>query len=243
MGLLDNVKTGVVSKPPKLLVWGTAGVGKSTFASGAPKALFIEAEDRTAHLDVSRIAVTKWEDVLTLMAEVGRDESKTYETIVFDTIDSFELLVFKHIAAEAGCDSHEDIGGGFAKFRTPLKKEWKRFLNIVDALTRKGIQCILLAHAQSKTYQPPTGEKYDRFILKMDAAAGDLIVENVDLVGEAKFKTFVTAGKGLGDKSKAVTNGDRCLSFKFTPAAPTKQGVPCADECELNWDSFKEGLV
>ena len=241
MSLLDNVVSGTTPKPPKLMIWGPPAVGKSTFAAQAPDALFIEAEDRTGHLDINRFPVKKWEDILAVMKEVGASGDQPYKTMVFDTVDAMEMLLLDYIARAANEESHEDIGGGWMKYRIPMLKEWKKFIRLIDGLTRKGIQCILLAHAQTKTYQPPDGEKYDRFVIKMDQAGGDFLIENVDLVGYAKFQTFVKS-KDKQSKAKATTSGKRLLQFKFSPAYPTKQGVPCADEVGLSWEEFQKGL-
>jgi hypothetical protein len=243
MGLLDNVSSGRVDKPAKLLVWGPPAVGKSSFASQAPDALFIEAEDRTGHLDVNRIGVKTWEEVFQVIKEVATGENIPYKTLVFDTVDAMEILLFDYLAREAGVDSHEDIGGGWFKFRTPMIRQWKRFTNQIDKLTHKGFQCILLAHAQTKSYQPPgDGAKYDRFIIKMDQAGGDFLVENVDLVGHAKFQVYVKPGKDKSSKATATTLGKRVLSFKFDPVHPTKQGIPIADSCDLSWKAYTEAL-
>lgn len=243
MSLLDQVVSGRVEKPPKLLIWGPPAVGKSTFASAAPDALFIEAEDRTGHLDVTRFEVTDWKSVLGVMGEVAKGGTP-YKTLVFDTIDAIEMYLLNFIADEAGCESHEDIGGGFAKFRAPMLRQWKRFMTGVDMLTKKGIQCILLGHAKTKQYQDPNGPTYDRFVLKMDQAGGDFIIENMDLVGYAKFQTFVRKEdtRDKTEKAKATTTGKRLIQFKFSPAIPTKQGVPCEDEVELSWEAFQNGL-
>ncbi len=247
MGLLDNIVSGRVQKPPKLLIWGPPAVGKSTFAAQAPNALFIEAEDRTGHLDINRVPVKSWEDVLGVLKEVATSEDCPYETLVFDTVDAMELLLFDYILRESieatgnHIGSHEDIGGGWFKFRVPMLKQWKRFMNAIDKLTHKGIQCVLLAHAQTKAYQPPEGDKYDRFVIKMDQAGGDFLIENVDLVGYAHFKVYIKA-KDKMSKAKATTAGKRALKFKFSPVYPTKQGVPCADEVDLSWEAFQKGL-
>ena len=241
MSLLQSkLVTGRIEKPPKLMIWGPPAVGKSSFAAEAPKALFIEAEDRTAHLDIERVPVKTWAEVEELLAELVTTEHE-YKTIVFDTVDAIESLLLTAIAEEAGCESHEDIGGGFAKFRVPMKKKWRRFIKAMDRLTHKGIQVVLLAHARVKQYQPPDGEAYDRFVIAMDAAGSELLIENVDLVGYAKFQTFIKAGKS-GTKGKATSSGKRKLQFKFHPAYPTKQGVPCADEVDLSWEAFVGGL-
>jgi hypothetical protein len=242
MSIFDNIIEGKVQRPPKLLIWGPPAVGKSTFAAGADSPLFVEAENRTSHLDVSRLPVKTWNDVLDVIRAILKDEDRRFKTVVFDTVDAIETLLFRHIADDKGVESHEDIGGGWFKYRTPMLKQWKKFMSGIDKLSSEGIQCILLAHAHKKTYNPPEGQPYDRFVLKMDQAGGDFIVENVDLVGYAKFQVFVKKDRDQKANGKATTNGKRLLQFKFSPAYQTKQGVPCVDECELSWDAFKEGL-
>lgn len=241
--MLDRIVTGRVEKPPKLLIWGPPAVGKSTFAAGAEDAIFIEAEDRTGHLDVARLPVKSWEEVFEAIKAVATAEGRPYKTIVFDTIDAMELLLFEFLARDAGESSHEDIGGGWFKFRTPMLKQLKRFVNQLDRLTHKGFQVVILAHAQTKSYQPPGGgEKYDRFVLKMDAAGGDYIMENMDLVGHAKFKVYVNKSKDKTTKARAITSGERELAFAFDPVHPTKRGIPCAESCKLDWGAFQEAL-
>lgn len=240
MGLLDDVTTGIKAAPARLMVWGPPGVGKSTFAASCPGAIFIEAEKRTNHLDVCRLFIDKWEKFLEVLREVY--QSDQYRTVVIDTIDGVESLLFASIALEAGCASHEDIGGGFCKFRVPMLAQWKRFIAAVDALTGRGIQVVLLAHAEIKQFSPPDGVAYDRYVIKMDARGGNYLIENMDLVGYAKFAVAVTKGKGEM-KAKATSSGKRRLQFKFSPVYPTKQGIPAPDECDLSWEAFVNELA
>ena len=45
MSLLTSIITGAKSGPRRLLVYGTAGIGKSTFATCAPSPVVIQTED------------------------------------------------------------------------------------------------------------------------------------------------------------------------------------------------------
>ena len=45
MSLLNQVKTGKEAQPPRIMIYGSEGVGKSTFAASAPKPIFIQTED------------------------------------------------------------------------------------------------------------------------------------------------------------------------------------------------------
>ncbi len=51
---IESVRTGRIEKPIRVLMYGTDGVGKTTFAADAPGPVFLAAEDGTAQLDVAR---------------------------------------------------------------------------------------------------------------------------------------------------------------------------------------------
>ena len=53
MSLSGGTK-GKQSRPERILLYGVEGVGKSTFASNAPRAIFLDIEEGTKHLDVER---------------------------------------------------------------------------------------------------------------------------------------------------------------------------------------------
>ena len=42
---IASIRKGKVIKPPRVLVYGTEGVGKSTFAASAPSPIFVPTED------------------------------------------------------------------------------------------------------------------------------------------------------------------------------------------------------
>lgn len=239
MSILSKVKTGVVPHPPKICITGQPGIGKSTLASGFENALFVERASRTLHLDVNRVQVDTWEEVLALINEVA---DSTYKTLVLDPINDIEELCLEFITKQAGAPNYMEIGGGYAKYRAPLRKQWRRLLSLLDRVQSKGIQVVLTGHTVVKTFNPPDGEPFDRFILKLDDATGTLITENVDLIGYAHYKTLVKTTKGMKTKGKAKTTGERIIVFKHTPAYPSKKGIPCADKCALDFDSLMKAL-
>jgi hypothetical protein len=80
--MLSKLQRGRSAKPPRILCYGIEGVGKSTFASQAPKPVFIQCEDGLDELDVDKFPLaTKYDDVLSALAEL-RQESHEYETVV-----------------------------------------------------------------------------------------------------------------------------------------------------------------
>ena len=240
MSLLDKVSTGVVPHPPKICITGQPGIGKSTLASNFENALFVERASRTLHLDVNRVQVNTWEEVLALCTEVA---NSNYKTLVLDPINDIEELCLEFITKEDGAPHYMEIGGGYAKYRAPLRKQWRRLLSLLDRVQSKGIQVVLTAHTVVKTFNPPDAEAFDRYVLKLDAVTSTLITENVDLIGYAHYKTVVkTVKEGMKKSGKAKTTGDRIIEFKHNPAYPSKKGIPCADKCKLDFDSFQKAL-
>lgn len=55
----EGVLTGKVFSPPRLLVYGLDGSGKSTFAAGAPNAIFIQTEKGLDQLGPARFPLAK----------------------------------------------------------------------------------------------------------------------------------------------------------------------------------------
>ena len=52
--LLESIQRGRQSKPPRVLLYGVEGIGKSTFGSEAPKPIFIQTEDGLDEINSSR---------------------------------------------------------------------------------------------------------------------------------------------------------------------------------------------
>ena len=51
MNLLETIMTGKAQQPPRLMIYGSEGVGKSTFAASAPKPIFVQTEDGLSEID------------------------------------------------------------------------------------------------------------------------------------------------------------------------------------------------
>ena len=61
---LENIVTGKITKPLRMVLYGTEGVGKTTFAANAPNPIFISTEDGADHCDVARFPVpTGWREI------------------------------------------------------------------------------------------------------------------------------------------------------------------------------------
>jgi hypothetical protein len=246
MKLLDRVTRGRVVGPVRLVVYGPAGTGKSTFAAGAPAPLFFDFEGRTSHLDVARVRPQSWDETLQFMGEVANAGPAEFKTLVFDTLDHMELLIHAYVCKKNGWTSIEDPG--FGKGYVSALHEWARFLGACETLNGRGFNTVMLAHSMLGTVKNPAGEDYNVYALKLKGgaktSASDLIREKVDLVGFARFEDFARKAnpKDQLAKAKAITTGDRVLCFSHNPAYESKAGIPVKAECKLSWAAFEDAL-
>jgi len=241
MSLLASVSKGVRKRPYLVMVYGQPGVGKSTFAAKADSPLFFDVERRTDHLDIARVQPSKWEAVLDGMRELVKEEQIPFKTLVFDTVDHLELLIYTFLCQRDGVKSIDEVAGGYGKGYTEALNEWRRFMVGLEALRDKGYNVMLLGHGHVKSWKNPTGEDYDRWVVKINQKCGDFLREKVDAVGFAHFDDAAVKKKGE-TKAKAVGGNKRLLTFEHGPGYESKQGIALPDEVELDFNNIREAL-
>lgn len=234
---LNSISKGKVVAPYRLLIHGVDGVGKSTFGADAPSPVFLGTEDGTEHLDVARFpSPATWEDVLdavyTLTANPG-----DFKTLVLDSVDWAEPLVWKHVCARAGVASIEEVGGGYGKGYQAALDEWRVLLAALEQMQReKGLHLVLIGHSFIKPFKNPQGEDFDRYVLKLNEKAAAVIREWSKGVYFANYETF--ALKDKAKRVRGVSTGARLLYTQRTAAYDAKDHYELPESLPLSWDGF-----
>ena len=91
-----NITTGVEKTPIKIVIYGAEGVGKSSLAAKFPNALFLDTEGGTSRLDVRRIKITSWEELLATVKEIIASPD-VCKSLVIDTADWAESFCIDYI--------------------------------------------------------------------------------------------------------------------------------------------------
>lgn len=234
---LANGTSGRLSRPRRIVLYGTEGVGKSTFAACAPSPAFIGAEDGTAELDVKRYPEPEtWSEVIEAIDDLATSEHDR-RTVVIDTLDWLEPLCWSHVCAKASKASIEDFGYGRG-YEAALD-EWRILLARLNALRdARGMSVVLLAHSWIKTFQNPEGDDFDRYELKLHKKAAGLIKEWSDAVLFARYEEFSVGGDGKGGKGKGAGVGARLLHTERRPAWDAKNRYGLPESLPLSWDEF-----
>jgi hypothetical protein len=236
---LANVVRGRLEKPMRIVIFGGDGVGKSTFAARAPAPIFVGAEDGTATLDIERMPdIGSWRDITDALAELESGQHG-YRTVVLDTLDWAEPMLWDHVCSAGGKASIEDFGYG--KGYIAALDEWRRLLAQLDRLRdRRGMHVVLIAHAWIKPFKNPDGDDYDRYEMKLHAKASGLIREWADMVLFANHETLVRDDKG---RKKGVSTGARIVHTERRAAWDAKNRYGLPETMPLDWDALVEGVA
>jgi hypothetical protein len=226
-----------LTKSDRILLYGTEGVGKSTFAASAPAPVFIAAEEGVKHLDVASFPEPETlADVLAAIREL-RTTDHEYRTLVIDTIDWLEPRVFSEvIARNKDWKSIEDPGYG--KGYAIALDEWRKVLADLDALrAERGMEVILLAHAQSANFSNPAGPDFARYELAMNKKGAALMKQWADSVLFACYEEMVQKEKGEL-KAKGISTGARVIHTEHRAAWDAKNRHSLPPVIPLSYDDY-----
>ena len=245
MGMLDNIQTGKENKPPRIMIYGSEGVGKSTFGASAPDAVFIQTEDGLSEIDCKKfpLAHTLAEVVSELTAL--RDEQHNFRTVVIDSVDWLERIIFDEVCREFGVRSIEKADGGYGRGYVHALTHGRKILNILQELRdKRGMMIILVAHAKVERFEDPENAAYDRYTPRLHKHAASLIAEWVDAVLFANKKFRVTKENAGFSGERAIAapigadGGERIIRTVGSPACIAKNRFGLPSEIPLSWQAF-----
>lgn len=226
MSFLSKVTRGPVKKPLLILIHGSPGVGKSTFAADFPSPIFLGSEDGTDHIDVARLPeLGSFKDVMAALGEL-QTQPHDFRTLVIDSIDWLEPVIFSSVCEEAGVDSIEDAYKGYGRGYAAAIEKWRDLMAQLSALrTDRKMNIVAIAHSTVKRLDDvATGKQYDRVTLKLQEKASALWQEFVDAV---LYCTFDVKTLEEGLKTRAFSAG-RIIISEFSPhvVAKNRFGIP-----------------
>lgn len=158
-----------------ILIYGASKIGKSTFCSQVPDALFLATEPGLASLDVFQIKIDSWEVLLRACGEIAKGEHK-FRTIVIDTLDNFHKLCALHIRQKHGIEHESELGMG--KGYGFIKDEMHRVLHKLAYLD---YGLYLIAHSKDKEVTTRTG-KINKTVPSLPEGPASVALALVDII-------------------------------------------------------------
>lgn len=196
-----SFQTAHRDKKPIAVIYGPAGVGKTSLANQAERPVFIQTEDGAGELTLTTLKdgiFKSYDEVMSALRYLYANPD-SFDTLVFDTLDHFEPLVWQAVCAKNDWDSIEQPGYGRGYIE--CDKLWLAFLEaLIMIRDKRNKSIILLAHEVVRQVKDPMTEAYDAHELKLHKRAVAFIKEKCDMIGLLKNRviTDVKTNKGKG---------------------------------------------
>ena len=238
MAMLDRIERGsALDLPPRNLIYGAPGTGKTTAASLAQDALFIATEDGLGLLDAPCIVPSDLSEVMATLREIASGNGNGIGTIVIDSIDGMELLFNQEVCSEHGKTSMAQFP--YSRGAVFAAEKFTVLLGALDFLRRKGHQIILISHATAKYIDDPTLGNYVRWTPNLGKQIFPLAEKWCDIIGYLAHERAITE-RGDRDGNRTVrtsqTTGSRYLHVEDNGSFVAKNRYGLAPQIEITLD-------
>lgn len=233
-----NINKGPADVAVRLGFYGSEGVGKTTLAAQMPDPLWIDTEGSTRHMDVKRFdPPADLNDVIEQINYVIKNPT-VCKTLVIDTVDWLEKLLFNAVMAENHWKTIEEPGYG--KGYVVAKQKMQQVLEMLDNVVAKGINVVLICHSMIRKFdQPDEMGSYDRYMLKLNERnIAPLIKEWVDALFFVNFKTDVVSMDKDGKVKKGRGGQKRIMYANHTAAWDAKNRFGLPDEMPFEYSQI-----
>lgn len=241
-----EIKSTLRVSPLRAVIFGRDGVGKSTFAAGAPKPVFVAVESGLDNIDARAVTAPKdWPQLLASVDALASEPS--CETLVIDSLDWAEQLLWSHLVATKADDKGRKVkdieGYGYGKGYVAAVNDWRILLSSLSAARDNGKNILLIAHSIRKPVKNPTGEDYEQYQIKINDKASGLIREWVDVVGFAELDVATVTDKDDGGRTKGQSTGKRILRTQPAAGYEAKTRFALPAKIPLEWPTFASAIA
>lgn len=230
-------------KAPRIWIYGTPGIGKTTLAARWPGNPFlVDIEGGCDGIDVMATPHTLkcTAEVKACLRELGETEHN-FNAVIIDSTSALQKLVWAEVAAKYGKKSvgEVDWGKGYAAAA-------EHFADIIKALDwlreLKNMAVILIGHAHIQRVEPPDGDAYDSYTPRLheskNGGALTLVAEWCDAIMFASYRRDTIMKEAGAGKTvtKAIGTGDRFLRTEERPYCVAKNRYDWPFEIDMPRD-------
>lgn len=236
MSLLQSIHSGKRQQAPRLMIYGIEGIGKSTFAAQAPGAIFVPTEDGLDQIACDSFPPARtFPDAMNCFNTLA-NEKHDYRTVVLDSGDWFERLVWDQICKDFGVKNIEKADGGYGKGYSHAMTYWRQLVDVLRRLREeKGMISIILAHAKVESFTDPESSTFDRFSPRLHKYASAYLCEWCDAI--------LLATRELGAVKGERSGGNRILRCNPSAVGVAKNRYGFPDAMPLEWNALYQAMI
>ena len=244
---INQIKRTRANLPVRTTLHGLPKLGKSTFASCAPRPIFIQTEDGLESIDAEAFPLCRrWADVMSTVETLYR-EPHDFRTVVLDSADWAEKLLHEHVSAEK-CDGKGIEYAGYGKGYVYAAEYFAELLDALNTLRlERSMGVVVVCHTEIKRFDDPLSNSYDRYQMKLHKQVGKLLQEWSDVIAFCQIEAVTTVEKKddfkKSERTRALTTGRRVMRLAGSPAyeAGNRFGLP--DTIDLAWSEYEAALL
>ncbi len=228
-------KMGTAPTPPRVFLYGGPGIGKSSVAAQSFKPVFLPTEDGLDQIQCDAFPISRsYEDFKAHLASLLTEEHP-YRTVVIDTVDWLESLIFSRVCADYRATAIEKVDGGYGKGFSYALEYWCEVKDLLQELRdKKRMSVIFISHATTKEIHDPETGDMTQYIPKINVKAASFLMEWCDAV------LFLTRQHGA---ARGEDGGQRV--FRTSPSVHyyAKNRFNLPNELPLNWKTLQDNIT
>lgn len=241
MSLLATLGPKTTTLPPRGVIAGVPGIGKTTFVCSSVHPAVIACERGLVGMEhIPQFEPSSYADVVKFLDECIGAASVPFETLAIDTLDALETMTYAAVVAEAAATNPkvkaiEDVGGGYGKGYMRGREFLEGVLQRLDAINKKHEVAIwITSHTGVKTNKQPDGVEFNHWGLKGNDKFNSIVLGWADMVLFANFQVFQSGDK----KDKKAVGGDRVLYTEKSPQWEAKNRFGLPAEMPMEWSTL-----
>ncbi len=226
-------------RPIFTVLYGGPGIGKTSWAAQAPAAIFLDIERGCDQVGADRFdPVPKTFEEFNNQLQFLDKEPHDYKTIVVDTADALQALIFKRVCLEKKVKSIEEVGwqDGYKRAVTI----WRGTLGQIRDMSER-FNMVVLAHAHIKSFTDPAlTAPYDTWKINLHDLLLPVLREMCDNILFAAYDVEIV--KENRKAARGLHSGERIVRTVAGTGFDAKNRFNLPDPMPLEWSALENGV-